>query len=165
VGSTPARIGRGGITVLRDIVRRTSPALAYTLHTAGPPSGLRTFGGLPGYMRVPWGPGWALVGDAGYWKDPLSAHGLTDSLRDAELLARAIIGAAAGDATEADAFGEYHETRNRLSTRLFDVVDAIAGMGWSDTGVAELLVELSAAMAAEVDAILAIEPALVGCRP
>jgi hypothetical protein len=38
-------------------------------------------------------------------------------------------------------------------------------MGWSDTGVAELLVELSAAMAAEVDAILAIEPALVGCRP
>ena len=35
------------------------------------------------------GPGWALVGDAGSFKDPLTAHGITDALRDAELLARA----------------------------------------------------------------------------
>ena len=55
------------------------------------------FGGLPGYLRRPWGPGWALVGDAGYWKDPISAHGLTDALRDAELLARAVVAAATGD--------------------------------------------------------------------
>ena len=48
----------------------------------------------PATSGVPWGPGWALVGDAGYWKDPISAHGLTDALRDAELLARAVIGAA-----------------------------------------------------------------------
>ena len=30
------------------------------------------------------GPGWALVGDAGYFRDPLTAHGITDALRDAE---------------------------------------------------------------------------------
>ena len=33
-------------------------------------------------------PGWALVGDAGWWKDPLSTHGITDALRDAELARR-----------------------------------------------------------------------------
>ena len=37
----------------------------------------------------PAGPGWALVGDAGYFKDPITAHGITDALRDAELLAGA----------------------------------------------------------------------------
>jgi flavin-dependent dehydrogenase len=52
---------------------------------------LRAFAGAPGFMRRPFGPGWALVGDAGYFKDPLTAHGITDALRDAELLARAVL--------------------------------------------------------------------------
>ena len=39
------------------------------------------------------GPGWALVGDAAYYKDPITAHGITDALRDAELLARAVLDA------------------------------------------------------------------------
>ena len=51
------------------------------------PSGVRSFKGRPGFIRRSWGSGWALVGDAGYWKDPISVHGLTDALRDAELLA------------------------------------------------------------------------------
>ncbi len=42
-------------------------------------------------MRRSWGPGWALVGDAGYYKDPITTHGMTDALSDAELLADAII--------------------------------------------------------------------------
>lgn len=45
---------------------------------------------LPGFVRQPWGAGWALVGDAGYTKDPISAHGISDGLRDAELCARAV---------------------------------------------------------------------------
>ena len=43
-------------------------------------------------MRQAFGPGWALVGDAGYFKDPLTAHGISDALRDAELLANAAAG-------------------------------------------------------------------------
>ena len=66
----------------------SSPELADRLAAAEAPPALRTFRGQPGYIRRSWGPGWALVGDAGYCKDPLSAHGLTDALRDAELLAR-----------------------------------------------------------------------------
>ena len=71
-------------------VARVAPEVAERL--AGVPSsaGYRMFAGRRGWMRRPFGPGWALVGDAGYFKDPISAHGITDALRDAELLARAI---------------------------------------------------------------------------
>ncbi|MCA9671826.1 MAG: NAD(P)/FAD-dependent oxidoreductase, partial [Myxococcales bacterium] len=46
--------------------------------------------GFQSTVRKPYGPGWALVGDAGYFRDPITAQGISDALRDAELLARAI---------------------------------------------------------------------------
>src|SRR5262245_23570462 len=42
---------------------------------------------MANFFRRPWGPGWALVGDAGYHKDPILALGMSDALRGAELLA------------------------------------------------------------------------------
>ena len=92
----PARIGHGGRNVLLDTVRAASPELGDRLAAARPAGHVRTFHGLPGHLRRPWGPGWALVGDAGSWKDPIATHGLTDALRDAELLARAVIAAHQG---------------------------------------------------------------------
>ena len=44
---------------------------------------------LPGYFRKPFGPGWVLVGDAGYHKNPITAMGINDAFRDAELVAAA----------------------------------------------------------------------------
>ena len=41
---------------------------------------------VPNFFRKPYGPGWALVGDAGYNKDPITAQGISDAFRDAELL-------------------------------------------------------------------------------
>jgi 2-polyprenyl-6-methoxyphenol hydroxylase-like FAD-dependent oxidoreductase len=38
----------------------------------------------PNFFRKPFGPGWALVGDAGYTKDPVTAQGIPDAFRDAE---------------------------------------------------------------------------------
>src|SRR5581483_3833241 len=35
-----------------------------------------TGGGVPNFLRKPYGPGWALVGDAGYLKDPITAQGI-----------------------------------------------------------------------------------------
>ena len=78
-----------------DARRRRPPARHPPSPSASPPAppppACARFAGRPGYLRRAWGPGWALVGDAGSWKDPISAHGLTDALRDAELLARAIL--------------------------------------------------------------------------
>ena len=53
-----------------------------------PAGRLHGWAGARGFVRRSWGPGWALVGDAGYFKDPITTHGMTDALRDAELLTR-----------------------------------------------------------------------------
>lgn len=169
--ATPARIGRGGMDILLEVVRAAAPTVADRVADATPPRGVRTFAGVPGYMRVPWGAGWALVGDAAYWKDPIGAHGLTDALRDAELLARAITAIAIGGATESEALGHYHRTRNRLSLPLFDVVDTIAAMRWGDAEIPGLLRQLSSAMSdevdlvAELDLVAGLEPAVIGVSP
>ena len=68
-------------------------------------------------MRRAWGPGWALVGDAGYFKDPITAHGITDALRDAELLARAIVRGTDG------ALAGYQAARDARRSALFEVTD------------------------------------------
>jgi len=67
----------------------------------------------PSFFRKPFGPGWALVGDAGYYKNPLSAQGITDGFRDAELLAEAIDAGLSGRQAIEDALAEYEQTRNQ----------------------------------------------------
>jgi flavin-dependent dehydrogenase len=120
-----------------------SPALRETIERARLQGRLRGFVSIPGYMRQPHGPGWALVGDAGYFKDPLTAHGITDALRDADLLARAVLDGSA------PAYARYQEERDSLSRPLFEVTDAIAGLDRSLDEVKELHGRLSDAMKAE----------------
>jgi flavin-dependent dehydrogenase len=156
-GGSPSSFGSGGRAVLDEIVRRASPSISERLAAGTAPAGVRSFGGQPGYLRRAWGPGWALVGDAGYWKDPISAHGLTDSFRDAELLARAVISSAAGDVPEQEALAGYQAERDRLSLPLFAAADAIGAYRWDDSQIGPLLLRLSSAMAAEVDAIAALD--------
>ena len=154
--ASPQRIGRGGHDVLRDIVAGSSASLADRLAAATPPPSLRTFRGRPGHVRRSWGPGWALVGDAGYFKDPLSSHGLTDALRDAELLARAISSVISDGVDERDALAGYQSRRDSLSSDLFEVIEIIAGHGWTDAEIPGLLRRLNAAMVDEVEAIAAL---------
>jgi 2-polyprenyl-6-methoxyphenol hydroxylase-like FAD-dependent oxidoreductase len=66
-----------------------APALGTRVATGTVEGPLRGVVGLPSYVRRAVGPGWALVGDAGYHRDPITGHGMTDAFRDAELLARA----------------------------------------------------------------------------
>ncbi|MGE0297549.1 NAD(P)/FAD-dependent oxidoreductase [Pseudonocardia sp.] len=51
---------------------------------------------VPNFFRTPFGPGWALVGDAGYTKDFITAQGITDAFRDAELCTTALHQALSG---------------------------------------------------------------------
>jgi 2-polyprenyl-6-methoxyphenol hydroxylase-like FAD-dependent oxidoreductase len=70
---------------------------------------------LPNFYRKPFGPGWALVGDAGMHKDPYLALGICDGLRDAELLATAIGTASGGERPMEDALAAYETQRNEAS--------------------------------------------------
>ena len=163
----PARIGRRRPSrAARTVSSVASPELADRLAAAHPARHVRTFHGRPASSGGRAGPGWALVGDAGSWKDPIAAHGLTDALRDAELLARALIAADRG-ADEDMALAAYHETRNRLSLPLFDVVDTIAGLAWTDDEIPGLLLQLSSSMSDEVDTLARLDhpTPLIGARP
>ena len=143
---------RGADAAWRRILGRAAPGLAERLEhhgAAGPP---RMFPGLTGYLREAAGPGWALVGDAGYFKDPITAHGITDALRDAEILARVIV-------TEGpDAVGRYQAERDELSRRLFRVTGRIASFDWTADEIGGHLLELGEAMAEEAAAMAAGDP-------
>jgi flavin-dependent dehydrogenase len=132
------------------LVGEAAPGLLDANSDARAPERFRVFTGRLGHLRRASGPGWALVGDAGYFKDPITAHGLTDALRDAELLARGIITACAGDVPEAIAMGAYRATRDRLSENLFATTDAIASFAWNLDQIPTLLIELSDSMNDEV---------------
>jgi menaquinone-9 beta-reductase len=136
----------------RRLIREVSPLFEARLDEARRVEPVRGFGGQAGFIKRSSGPGWALVGDAGYFKDPLTAHGITDALRDAELLARAImLGTTA-------ALTEYETTRHDLSRRLFELTDDIASFAWTDAELQSLHRAFSAEMSREVRALVALEP-------
>ena len=154
-GAPRDRIGRGGMETLIRVAGDSSPQLARRLAKASAPREVRFFRGHPGFVRRSWGRGWALVGDAGYFKDPITAHGLTDALRDAELLTRAILDVFGG-VDEEVALAAYQATRDALSGDLFEVTEVIAGHRWTDEEIPALLVRLSRSMSAEVSALAAL---------
>jgi menaquinone-9 beta-reductase len=115
---------QGTDLVYRQVLRECSPDLAAVVEQSQQVEKYRGFSGETGFFRQSFGPGWALVGDAGYFKDPLTAHGITDALIDAELLAQAV---AAG--TEAG-FAGYQRARDDLAVGHFEVTDAVASFEW-----------------------------------
>jgi flavin-dependent dehydrogenase len=134
-----------------EVLRESDPALAAMLAGCEPDQRLHVFAGRKGFLRQAFGPGWALVGDAGYFKDPLTAHGITDALRDAELLANAVAaGTMAG-------LAEYAVTRDALSLPLFHVSDAIAALDWDLDQIKAMHQTLNQAMKQEVAHLLTLE--------
>jgi flavin-dependent dehydrogenase len=75
---------------------------------------------LPGYFRKPFGPGWVLVGDAGYHKNPITAMGINDAFRDAELVAGGLHEALAGERTFGEAMGAYQEARDAEAMPVYE---------------------------------------------
>ena len=126
-----------------ELLSRIAPELAEQIRGAGE-TRLQGFAGHPGFFRHAHGPGWALVGDAGYFKDPLTSHGITDALRDAEALAAAI------DTGSDGALAEYQAQRDEASVELFEATDAVASFDWDLTGIRALHERLSKAMSREV---------------
>jgi flavin-dependent dehydrogenase len=78
-------------------------------------------GDLPNFFRKPYGPGWALVGDAGHHKDPNGAFGISDAFRDAELLAQAVDRAFSGSQPLEEALADYERRRDQASMPSFEL--------------------------------------------
>ena len=156
-GMPPSRLhaerARGLDAIHAEVLREVSPELEARLRASGAAPKLRAFAGVPGHVRESAGPGWALVGDSGYYKDPLTAHGMTDALRDAELLARAVVNGRSGPDTLDDALLAYEARRDDLSLDLFAVTDEIASLRWSQPEVQRMHRDLSRGMKAEVEEV------------
>lgn len=133
-----------------DVLRECAPELAQRVARSRQVGRFWGFPGVRGHLRQSWGPGWALVGDAAYFKDPLTAHGISDALRDAELLARAVV-----DGTDADLFA-YQEQRDELSLPFFQVTDRIASFDWDLETVKRYHLQASDEMKREVDVMRAL---------
>lgn len=135
----------------RRVLTEVAPRFTARVEAAGREGSFRGFAGRVGHLRQAWGPGWALVGDAGYFKDPCTAHGLTDALRDAELLARAI-----GSGHESS-LHSYETTRDMLSARFFAATERVASFGWDLEALKEHHRVMSDAMKTEVAALVALD--------
>ncbi len=141
-----------GIEALfREAVAAVSPELEERVGSNGASARLRAFPGSPGFLRRAAGPGWALVGDAGYFRDPITAHGITDALREAELLSRAIL-----EAREEGLTG-YQSERDARVRGLMDVTDSIASFDWDLEEAKEHHLELNRQMNAEMDILLDLD--------
>lgn len=106
--------------VLEWIAEKANPRFGALLKAVEITETVRVFSGTKGFVRDCSGPGWALVGDAGYFRDPMTAHGITDAFRDAELLANA---AGCGD----HALVMYEKQRDEVTTEIWKITDRIAG--------------------------------------
>jgi flavin-dependent dehydrogenase len=141
----------------REVFEAVAPDWYEVLASARRHGPLRGFPGVPGFLRQPWGRGWALVGDASHFKDPLTTHGMTDALRDAELLARAILATDGAPEDLAHELAVYQDTRDRLSRRLLEAADRAAAFRWELPELRELLLEISAAMRPEIRHLLDLD--------
>ena len=83
-------------------------------------------GAVPNFFRKPYGPGWALVGDAGYTKDPITAQGISDAFRDAERCATALDQALTGQRGFEPAMADYQRTRDAHAMPIYDFTTQLA---------------------------------------
>jgi flavin-dependent dehydrogenase len=92
-----------------------------------------------GYLRKPFGPGWALVGDAGYNKDFITAQGIQDAFRDAELCATALDEAFEGSRGFEEGLGEYQVRRDEHVLPMYEFTAELAALAPPPPEMQELL--------------------------
>lgn len=114
-------------------------------------------GELMNFFRKPYGRGWALVGDAGYIKDPVTGQGITDAFRDAELLAGALDDAWSGRESSDDALAAYETQRNNAALPLYEFTCQLASFKPPPPMLMRLLGALQSNQR-ETDAFLGIVP-------
>ncbi len=126
---------------IEDTLRETfemAPAFAARLRDAKRES---RFAGtsVPNYLRKPFGPGWALVGDAGYIRDFITAQGITDAFRDAELCADALDEALSGKRPYDDAMTGYWSTRDAQVLPMYEMTVQLAALQPPDQQTVQLI--------------------------
>jgi 2-polyprenyl-6-methoxyphenol hydroxylase-like FAD-dependent oxidoreductase len=135
-------------------LRRSAPELARRLRAATRTSAVSGMLRTPNFVRQAYGSGWALVGDAGYHRDAVTGHGISDAYRDAEFLAGALDQVLRGAASEPAALAAYQDQRDQALRDVFELTCAMAGFP-AITELAELQKQLGRAIDTEAAAMAA----------
>ena len=109
-----------------EMLTEVAPGLGERVRAGRITSPVRGCVDPPNYVRQALGDGWSLVGDAGYHRDPITGHGMTDAFRDAELLADALDHTLRGDAPEAVALAAYQTARDQALADIFRLTRELA---------------------------------------
>lgn len=112
--------------VVTGLIAALAPRLRDRVAGARQTSPVRGMLRMPNHFRQAAGPGWALVGDAGYHRDAITGHGISDAFRDADLLATALDSALREPGSEREALGAYGRERDRLARPIFDLTCELA---------------------------------------
>jgi flavin-dependent dehydrogenase len=91
---------------------RADPRIGPRIERCVPITPIRGRGDFENFLRVPAGPGWALVGDAGQHKDAIYGQGIGDATRTARLLADHVEQAARGELPLDAALAEFASRRD-----------------------------------------------------
>jgi 2-polyprenyl-6-methoxyphenol hydroxylase-like FAD-dependent oxidoreductase len=128
VGAARAFRGRAGEGFAESLV--DVPDLARRIGSARRVERFRFAQIADSFIRRSHGAGWALAGDASCHKDPITAQGMGDALRDADLLADAIdAGLGTGSAAGLDrALARYQARRDAEARPMFDHTAALADL-------------------------------------
>jgi 2-polyprenyl-6-methoxyphenol hydroxylase-like FAD-dependent oxidoreductase len=105
-------------------------------------------GDLPNFFCKPYGPGWALVGDAGYHKDPITAQGISDAFRDAEALAAALDDTFSGRRRYHEAMADYQHARDERALPMFEFTCDLARLEPPSAEMQQLLEAVQSSQAA-----------------
>jgi 2-polyprenyl-6-methoxyphenol hydroxylase-like FAD-dependent oxidoreductase len=100
-------------------VHQSLPAIADRLRGATREEKWIGTAGVANYFRKPFGPGWALVGDAGYDRDPITAQGISDAFIDADTFVEAFDAGLSGRRGLDEALAAFHSRRDERVTPLF----------------------------------------------
>jgi flavin-dependent dehydrogenase len=128
--SADARAARRRTTTRTEafttLLQQAAPELTHRLRAGRRTSPVAGMLRTPNHRRRAHGPGWALVGDAGYHRDAVTGHGISDAYRDAELLAAALHHTLHGDTDEPTALAGYQHQRDQALRDVFDLTCAMA---------------------------------------
>jgi flavin-dependent dehydrogenase len=113
---------------------------------------------LPGYFRKPFGPGWVLVGDAGYHKNPITAMGINDAFRDAELVADALNDAFAERRSFDEGMASYQQSRDEAAMPVYEFTCEFATMEPPPPEVQQLIGAMQGNQEAQ-DAFISVQAA------
>jgi flavin-dependent dehydrogenase len=145
---------RSRVEAFDQLLERSAPPLAARLRHARRTSPVQGMLRQPNQLRQAFGPGWALVGDAGYHRDAVTAYGISDAFRDAELLAVALDQALGADAEGTAALARYQQQRDQALREIFELTCRLAAYPPVPTFI-ELQKQLGAAIDTQAAALAA----------